>query len=398
LQHLLGRYFLLSLCFVLLAWSRASLGEEIPDVQADGAEVWLLTFGPGENYWERFGHNAIWLREPAAGIDHSFNFGYFDFDQENFFLNFLRGRMLYFSIAQPIERELESYRRANRSIRAQKLELSPSQYVRLRDYLLNEVRPENRDYLYDPYLNNCSTRVRDALDIALGGILAAGSENVPANLDFRDQTRRLTQMQYGYYLGLELVLGYPVDRPVSRWEEMFIPMVLADEISKVAVPGGVAGRMLVSKDVLLFRSTFSDPPAEPGNIWYRYLILGLLVTGIAWLSARLLSPKWATGLCHTWLLIGGTGGLLLTFMWLFTDHAVAGNNANLLLLSPLTLLALVPALNRFGAWVLAGGVLLSFILLLFPQHQYNLDVLALLAPINLAVAWYFGRKRKALNL
>ncbi len=397
MQHLLGRYFLLSLCFVLLAWSRASFAEEIPEVEADATEVWLLTFGPGENYWERFGHNAIWLREPAAGIDHSFNFGYFDFDQEGFFLRFLRGRMLYFSVAQPIERELESYRRANRSIRAQKLELSPAQYIRLRDYLLNEVRPENRDYLYDPYLNNCSTRVRDALDIALGGALSAVSEKVPANLDFRDQTRRLTQMQYWYYLGLEMVLGYPVDRPISRWEEMFIPMVLAAEISKVTQPGGEAGQSLVSKDLVFFKSSFPDPAAEPGNIWYRYLMLGLLVTGIAWLSARFMPPAWLAGLCHAWLLIGGTGGLLLTFMWLFTDHAVASTNANLLLFNPLVLLALIPVLNRFGAWVLAGGVVVNFALLLFPQHQYNLDVLALLAPINLAVAWYFGSKRKVLN-
>jgi len=91
------RNFLLSLCFVTMAWSQAGLAVEIPEIQPEGAEAWLVTFGPGQIYWERFGHNAIWLREPAAGIDHTFNFGYFDFEQENFFLNFLQGRMLYFS-------------------------------------------------------------------------------------------------------------------------------------------------------------------------------------------------------------------------------------------------------------------------------------------------------------
>ncbi len=388
------RYYLLSVCFVMLAWSGAGLAEELqelPDIPADGAEAWLVTFGPGENYWERFGHNAIWLREPAAGIDHSFNFGYFDFDQKNFFLNFLRGRMLYFSVALPIAREFRFYRRANRSIRVQKLNLNPAQYIRLRDYLLNEVKPENRDYLYDPYLNNCSTRLRDAFNLALNGALAAATENVRAKLDFRDQTRRLTQVQYWYYLGLELVLGHPVDRPISRWDEMFIPMVLADQISAMTVAGGES---LVVQDIMLFKSSLPAPPAEPGNTWFRYLLLGLLVTGIAWLSARFMPRVWLAGLCHAWLLIGGTGGLLLAFLWLFTDHAVASANANLLLFNPLTLLALMPVLNRFGAWLLAGGVAVSFILLLFPQHQYNLDVLALLAPINLAVAGYFIRQRK----
>jgi Domain of unknown function (DUF4105) len=387
------RYFLLSLCFIMLAWSTAGLAEEVPEVQADGAEAWLVTFGPGDVYWNRFGHNAIWLREPAAGIDHSFNFGYFDFDQENFFLNFLRGRMLYYTDALPSAREFESYRQQNRSIRLQKLDLNPAQYVRLRDYLLNVVRPENRNYLYDPFLNNCSTRVRDALDFALNGALAAGTRNVTANLNYRDQTRRLTQMQYWYYLGLELVLGYPVDRPVDRWEEMFIPMVLASELKEMAVPGGEAGQSLVTKDMILFTSSFPVPTAEPGNIWYRYLLLGLLVTGIAWLSGKFMPPVWLAGLCNAWLLIGGISGLLLAFLWLFTDHAVASSNVNLLLFNPLTLVALVPVLNRFGAWVLAGGVAVSFILLLFPQHQYNLDVLALLAPVNLAVAAYFIRGR-----
>ena len=392
------RNFLLSLCFAALAWSQAGLAVEIPEVQPEGAEAWLVTFGPGQIYWERFGHNAIWLREPAAGIDHTFNFGYFDFEQENFFLNFLQGRMLYFSVAQPSHREFGFYRQQNRSIRLQKLDLNLTQYTRLRDYLLHEIKPENRDYRYDYYLNNCSTRIRDALDLALDGTLAARTENAPANLNFRDQTRRLTEVQFWYYLGLELGLGYPVDRPVSRWDEMFIPMVVADEIAALSVPGAEAGQLLVSKDITLFTSTLPGPAAEPGNTWYRYLLLGLLVTAIAWLSGKFMPPVWLAGLSHAWLLISGTNGLVLAFLWLFTDHTVASFNANLLLFNPLVLLALIPTLNRFGALVLAGGVAVSFILLMLPQHQYNLDVLALLAPINLAVAWYFLSVRKAMHL
>ena len=389
------RNFLLSLCFFTMAWSQAGLTGEIPEVQPEGAEAWLVTFGPGQIYWERFGHNAIWLREPAAGIDHTFNFGYFDFEQENFFLNFLQGRMLYFSVAQPSHREFKFYRQQNRSIRLQKLDLNPSQYIRLRDYLLHEIKPENRDYRYDYYLNNCSTRIRDALDLALDGSLAARTENMPANLNFRDQTRRLTQMQYWYYLGLELGLGYPVDWPVSRWDEMFIPMVVADEIAALSVPGAEVGDSVVLQDMQLFKSSLPAPPAEPGSIWYRYLLLGLLVTAIAWFSGKFMPPVWLAGLTHAWLLIGGTSGLVLAFLWLFTDHTVASSNANLLLFNPLVLLALIPALNRFGGVVLAGGVAVSFVLLMFPQHQYNLDALVLLAPINLAVAGYLLSSRKA---
>src|SRR5690554_1184722 len=200
--------------------SATPISQQLPDISAADAEAWLVTFGPGEIYWERFGHNAIWLREPAAGLDHTFNFGFFDFEQEGFFLRFLRGKMMYFSIAQPAAQEFELYRQQNRSIRIQKLALDLEEYRRLRDYLLTEIKPENRNYPYDYYYNNCSTRVRDALDLAFAGELSDATQERSSAMSFRDQTRRLTQSQYWYYLGLEVGLGYPVDRPVSRWEDM----------------------------------------------------------------------------------------------------------------------------------------------------------------------------------
>jgi hypothetical protein len=388
--------YCLLLFVVLLAWSHvvfASEVAEIPPVSVNQPEAWLVTFGPGEIYWERFGHNAIWLREPAAGLDHTFNFGYFDFEQEDFFLRFMRGRMLYFSVAQKVVREFEFYASNNRSIRAQKLNLSPLQYGRLRDYLLNDIRPENRDYRYDYYLSNCSTRIRDALDLALDGALSAVTENVPAKLNFRDQTRRLTQMQFWYYLGLETGLGYPVDRAVTRWDEMFIPMVVADELA--AMSGETSGTTdrPVLLDMMFYTSTSELPAVEPESVWHYYLLLGLLVTGFAWLSGRFMPPAWLAGLCQGWLLINASIGLVLAALWLLTDHEVTAPNANILLFNPLVFLALVPVLRRVGAVLLVVGVAGSFILLLFPGHQYNHDVLALLAPVNLAVALYLFRAR-----
>jgi hypothetical protein len=350
-------------------------------------EAWLVTFGPGRIYWERFGHNAIWLKDPAHGLNHTFNFGFFDFGQKDFFLRFLRGRMLYFSVAQPAEREFEFYRGDNRSIRAQKLDLDPTQYERLRDYLLNEIKEENRDYRYDYYLNNCSTRIRDALDLAYDGALSNQSLNKPAGMNFRDQTRRLTQMQFWHYFGLELALGYPVDRPVSRWEEMFVPMVVAEEISVLPLPGGRTGQSVVLEDKQLYTSNLTVPE-KPDGVWYRYLLLGLVITGLAWLSGKVMPEVWRAGLAQAWILIGATNGLILAALWGFTDHAVAALNVNLLLFNPLILLALVPVFRRIGAILLIGGIVLCCLFLLLPEHQYNIDVLALLAPINLLVALY----------
>jgi hypothetical protein len=393
---IVARAWFFYLCVICMVCSQAGLASSplsIPAVDPDAREAWLVTFGPGEIYFERFGHNAIWLREPAANLDHTFNFGYFDFEQEDFFLRFMRGRMLYFSIAQPAQREFAYYVQTNRGIRAQKLNLTPDQYQRLRDYLLNEVQPENRNYRYDYYLNNCSTRIRDALDIALDGALSERSERMPALLNFRDQTRRLTQMQFWYYLGLEAGLGFPVDREVTRWDEMFIPMVVADEIAAMSADMALAGEPLVEVDTVLFASSLPVSADKPAELWYRYLLFGLVVTGLAWLSGRFMPPLWLSGLCRAWVLVNATLGLILAALWLLTDHEASRTNANLLLLNPLFLLALVPGLQRVGALILVMGNTLAFILLMLPVHQYNLDVLALLTPVNFAVALYYLKPR-----
>ena len=219
----------------LLLLSLFSLPAAADEVDApDGTEVWLVTYGPGEVYWQRFGHNAIWVRDERLGLDHTVNFGFFDFGQENFFMRFLMGRMLYFSAAQEAGEEFAQYVAENRSIRAQRLNIAADRKAELVRFLLNEVRPENRDYLYDYYRNNCSTRVRDALDQALDGAIRRENESLPARLNWRGHTRRLTQEDFWLYLGLETVLGPLVDRPVSRWDEMFIPGLLADALSDQA--------------------------------------------------------------------------------------------------------------------------------------------------------------------
>jgi hypothetical protein len=142
---------------------------------------------------------------------------------------------------------------------------------------------------------------------------------------------------------------------------------------------------------MLFTGTLPPPADTPASIWYRYLLAGLLVAGLAWLSGKFMPPVWLAGLCYAWVLINLTAGLSLVFLWFFTDHEAAWLNANLLLLNPLMILALVPPLRRFAAGLLAAGTAVCCLLLLLPEHQYNLDVLALLTPVNLAVAMYFFR-------
>ncbi|MEE4217427.1 MAG: DUF4105 domain-containing protein [Xanthomonadales bacterium] len=371
----------LAVILVLLLFSlEAPAFEPEPPV---GTEVWLVTYGPGEVYWQRFGHNAIWVRDSRLGLDHTFNYGFFDFEQENFFLRFLMGRMLYFSAAQEAAVEFAQYTAENRYIRAQRLELEAPQQEMLIRRLLEDIQPENRDYLYDYYRNNCSTRVRDALDRAVDGVLKKSSDSAMAPQTWRDHTRRLTAGDFWLYLGLESVLGVYVDRPISLWDEMFIPGVLAE------VVGNSQG--WVSEDRMLFDPTREAAPGEALTVWPRYLLASLVVLALAWLSGRWLP---LTALARTWFTLSGLAGLLVLFFWFGTDHLVAGLNMNVLVFNPAWLVfAFWKRSWRLALPVVAVVSSASLAIALLPG-QYTADVVAAFLPISLAAAWVLHRSAK----
>jgi hypothetical protein len=268
------------------------------------------------------------------------------------------------------------------------LNLSPEGYDALREYLLRHVQPENREYLYHYYRDNCSTRLRDALDLALGGAFRETFQARPAVQNLRAHTRRSTQPDRAYYLGLVAALGLPIDRPISRWEEMFLPAVLAESASAFAVTREGQTAPLVLEDRLLVPGQVALPPEEPGRTWPIYGSLGLLLVAAVALLGRFGRPAAVAGLVYGGVLIAGTLGLGLAAAWAFTDHYDAFPNINLLLLNPFGLLAFLPSLRRFAGWMLLAGVGAAFVAALWPGGQYLADTLALMAPIDLAAsAW-----------
>lgn len=362
--------------------------------QPEDPEVWLVTYGPGEIYWQRFGHNAIWVRDSGLGLDHVFNFGFFDFQQQDFFLRFLQGRMLYFSAARPAQDEFTDYVNENRSIRAQRLDLSAQQKRRLTGYLLEEIRPENRDYLYDYYLNNCSTRVRDAIDLALDGKLKAEFLPASAAQTWRDHTRRLTFEDFWLYLGLEAGLGSPVDREISPWDEMFIPGNLAETLASVQYETDGVALPLVLEDVELYKSSMDAPPASPRAWWPRYLLASLGVVLAFWLLSRLFSPAVNELLARFWLFAAGLCGILLMFLWFGTDHSAAAYNMNLLVFCPAWILAaLWKGHEKQVLQVITTVSVLALAACWIPPYQYTADVLAAFTPLNLGAALMLFRFR-----
>ena len=382
----------------------------------DQLTVYLMTMGPGKQVWERFGHNAIWIHDPVQGTDQTYNYGLFDFHQENFLLRFVQGRMWYWMRGYPAESYVESYRRANRSVWVQELEIPLAARRELQRFLEWNELPENRFYHYDYYRDNCSTRVRDALDRALGGAIRAATAEMPSGKTYRFHTQRLTTNDPPIYTGLLLALGQPVDRPISQWEEMFLPLALREHVRSIRVSGpGGRSVPLVRSERTLFQSTEPEPSATP-PAWTRwYLLAGLAIGGAALALARrartsglaragFLAATWS------WFLLTGLGGLVLAGLWGLTDHAAAYRNENLLQfdLLALPLIWLVTRLvfgsARFGRATLVLSMAVAAISLLGlllkslpPFYQVNQSVIALALPAHAGIAaavWTLVHKRK----
>lgn len=369
--------------------------------------VWLLTAGPGEAVWERFGHNAIRVLDTATGRDVAYNWGIFDFDQPGFIPRFLQGEMLYMMAPFQAGPMVDAYARTGRRIVMQELALAPTQRLELVAFAERNALPENRDYRYDYFRDNCSTRVRDLLDRVLGGTLSDRFSAQPSGTSWRDQIRRLTRDDVPLFTGMDVLLGTPGDEAISVWQEMFLPMTLRDALRDVTVPGpdGTARPLVIAEEVIV-EGIHPTEPAEPPSWILAYLLAGLALGGLlAWGGGGSAWSRRAVGaVAALWSLAAGLVGTILLLV-LFTDHVFMYPNANAFLLTPLSLgLALMIPLagrrpearglaERLAVAVLAVAALALLVQGVPSLRQDNAIFLALVLPAHAGLWW--GVRRRA---
>jgi hypothetical protein len=374
---------------------------DAPPVDLAGAppRIGVMTMAPGEIFWERFGHDAI-VVAPADGSEPvSYNFGFFDLSEEDFLPNFIRGRMRYMLVALPLDEDLASYRESGRGVRMQWLDLEPAQARSLAAALAENARPENARYTYDYFLANCSTRVRDSLDAALGGALRRQLVGRSQGNTYRSESVRLAWPAKWMAAGFDVGFGAYADRPLSRWEESFVPMRLRDALREARRGDGTP---LVLEEVEVLPHRLGLPPAEMPDVRMQAALCGAVLGLLAlWAAGRARRTLAAFALVF-WTVCGLAGAVML-FIWFGTAHVAGYANENLLLLSPLAF-ALLPGgwaiargrapSRRFDAllWAVAGSAAVAGFLTFLPfLHQRIATWVLLLLPLHIALARGFSR-------
>lgn len=371
------------------------------------SRVFVLTFGPGTHLFARFGHNALWFQDEQQGTDLVINFGTIP-SSPNLVADFLKGRMKYSVSVATLEETLHFYRRNDQDILVQELDLEPSQQQWLERAVRTHALPENRWYLYDYYLDNCSTKVRDLIDQALGGLLHH-TQTEPALMSRREHTLRLTWPS-PISLAITAGLGPLADAPQTRWDEMFLPEVLAETLARVRLP---QGQPLVKRQFTLHQSSRQPPPAHAPVTGPALGLAGVLGGGALFglgVGARRSSRRFTRALCGIalWVfaavagVIAGSVGTLLAHFWAATDHVIAHANHNLLVLSPvalaLTVLAAVAARSSRAvvaaqrvATILAAQAGIGLLLKALPWYRHdNWEFLGFAVPLWLGLVFGFS--------
>lgn len=378
--------------------ARAEPGDELT--------VSVLTFGPGDHPFFKFGHNAILVQDRLRRSDRVYNFGTFSFDSPALIPTFLKGKLRYWLSIQSLRGTIEAYKRENRTIDAQELDLTPALRRRIVDALDENAKPENRYYKYDYYRDNCSTRVRDAVDLVTDGKVHDASRG-PARMTWRAHTLRLVADDWPIYLGLHAAMGDLIDRPIDVWQEMFLPSRLSDTLREVKIPGPDGQPIpLVKAERRLLDANRAPVRTEPPHRLVPLLAAGsALGAGLAALGARAAQGSRAArvGLGAASSLIGlvlGLLGLIFVMFWTYTDHEVAHHNENILQCAPWAIVlvgmginlargktpSLLRATRVAQAALVASVAGLAFKVLPW-FRQDNAQIIALLLPLWAGLAW-----------
>lgn len=345
----------------------------------------MITCGPyqGELY-SAFGHSAFRVLDPAQNIDAVFNYGVFDFDQPNFYLNFARGYLNYKLAAYDYQHFESSYIYHNRFIHAQVLNLTPEQRQKLFEYLRWNMQPGNENYRYDYFYNNCATKIRDVVVTALGKEVTFDGSYVKTDYTIRDLTDIYLKHQPWGDLGIDIGLGLPMDKKASPFEYMFLPDYVESGFDHATILQNGVGVPLVKQKYSVYDARAEELPTGLPHPLYVFSAFALLCIGITvWDFKR---NKISTPLDALLFTVTGLVGLLLFFLWFFTDHAAAAQNFNLLWAVPTNVfaaLALMKRLPWLRIYFLCIAILSAITLVVWPFLPQQLNYA--LVPIVIAI-------------
>ncbi|MDG1527827.1 MAG: DUF4105 domain-containing protein [Polaribacter sp.] len=330
----------------------------------DKAEVSIITAGPGKVLYEGFGHSAI--RVKSVDFDFIYNYGFFDFNAPNFYLNFTKGKMLYKLERYPFHYFVRSSQRDKRWVKEQVLDLKWSEKQQFFEYLENNAKPDNATYLYDPFFNNCATIIREIAENVLKNKIIFQSNYLKDGQSFRQLMNIEIPWNTWGSFGINLALGRKLDQVATAKQYMYLPDYVYSGFknAKIIRNGNYKGLIKTDRYILKFNELKIEPSfLNPFLVFTLLLLIGVFITYKD--VKRKKRTKW-----FDFLLFFSTGiiGLLIVFLWFFTNHSTTPINFNFL-------------------WAFAPNIIIAFYLLKENPKLWVKTYLKILIILLLSIAF-----------
>jgi len=339
------------------------------------AEVYLLTCGPGTETYSVYGHSALRIVIPEKESDLVYNWGVFDFNTPNFAWKFAKGRLSYSLGVSTYDNFLRDYYLEKRWVVSQKLNLESDEVEKLFQLIAENLKPENINYRYDFFYDDCSTRIRDLIEKSVGDNLLwpPGEEtrNMPT---FRQLTGKYEEVFPWTKAGIDLLMGSPGDKKASFRDRMFLPVEMKDGLSELQIRRQGKTIPLLANPVLVL--DFDQPAFRKNLFTTPFFVFCILLIIMIMLTGFFRGKKSSSIIDITVFSIFSILAILMIFFNFFTDHQQMKWNLNIIWLNPFIILCLLSLILKKDSLVwfrivffLAAGFLVSLVVL--PQSINN---------------------------
>ena len=282
---------------------------------SENTTISILTCGRGSELYSTFGHTALRIKDEVNQLDVVYNYGMFDFRDENFYLKFVKGDLQYFMNATSFEDFILEYQMDEREVLEQKISLTIQQKQELFNLLNENLFSAEKYYTYKFINRNCTTKVADKLSDRYKKITFEKVDD--KTISYRQLLYPYFDNYFWYKLGINIVFGLKTD---ASAEKLFLPIELLHSIEKAEIDGK---SIVVSQKNIVEGKTIVPKFSFFNSIYVIILSLFIIL---------LLNSK---PLFNTYLFFSGVLGLLLCLLGLYSQHEELLWNYNALLYNPL---------------------------------------------------------------
>ncbi|MCF0208833.1 MAG: DUF4105 domain-containing protein [Bacteroidaceae bacterium] len=329
--------------FAAIAFSAKAQGSIAADADSatiakmQNVKISLLTCGGYDEVWALYGHSALRIEMLETGEDYAVNYGLFDFNQPNFIGRFMFGKCDYLMGLVPFEAFLHEFSAKGAAVFQQEINLTLEEKASVLAALYENSLPENCQYRYNFFYDNCATRPRDIILNNIPDRIVYTNE-IDQTKTFRQIIHENNEQKPWCRLGNDLLLGVNADEPTTRADQQFLPSNLERDFSAAQFVDSAGNKrpvVLSSKWILQGKAAYTQEfPLSPTACACIILALAVALTLIEyWQKKRF----W---IADTILLtLCGILGVVL-FLMIFSEHPTVSLNCIIFAFNPLLLVFL----------------------------------------------------------